>query len=1513
MPSLAVALPCALADPTPSSFQPYKSLLDQLSSSPLVHLGQLLTFLALRKGKIHADANASYRRCHPSVRNLLHFVPIVPIVPVVAMSDLNSSAVSSSARTSSTPPSSTAAILGASTNGWSPLRTAKRDTTVSYSQISPEHNTEEHPSLHSPKKQTQNFKSLRNHGLVSNSIFKQIDGGSQPPSLSNSPLGSPSRKHLPSPSFGLGIGISNSPKAVQQSLKPQASPLVSEDAENSNPFNLYASIPDVKGSQRKIPRKSLGRLHESNYVSNSVFRQQNTNVDDVSSPPLTPSRAAAQHSSPSSPASAASKGLLVSNRLHGPRFMNHSPQSSHPDSASRHDGSSPLRRERRKTVTFDEILDVQEFDKESSFDADSLHDTEEHHHPPQDADCWTHGNASISAHTPLRQLHVVNADDEQTTSDDPADVFSAESEPDLSHDSRETSSIEGPPSPAPGDDSLQLHDLSVEHEAADATTCSSESGFAPERENSFAHLSAADRVNSMVDELLRDNILNSPSARTQQIQPSDQELSEPFRTHVETIASPPRLDHQAALPQLPAWTPISLDVDVLSSSPADFGRSLTQPDMTQASAPIPPPTARNGSVRGRPHISRDAILQRVAKEKLNQEQAKSEQEASSGSTQLASTHETATHDSPAVKRNTIQQRRMPRGSEPGPITNAAQEGSMSHVKSVPAARPSAPLGLMPAESVATETKPILPPSPVKEFDQLASPLDLLGTELKATADLDKPVSRDTMASANASELPIMDTLDTQINQRLFSDLLREPADKVQLLSPAPSAMHLTPAQQADQIIARRRSKNGKARRKRSMSTSDARATFTAAVSDTTDADAASTSTFTESSSECHDEPVELPTRQSISADLAKSKAMLDVSLQRAVDGGFQIHMEKELKRIYEKGDFNYKVNDRGAFKGIDDKVTHSTAAGDVDSGKAWKKLRRPSDINEYKKEMREFREGSNARKAAGKVFVMVDSFTPTDLPVPSRPTSFHCILDNGLHMVKTATVPLRAGRGATSNIGQEFELIQHKNLEFSLTLVVQRDAHLMEPQRSPSPTRREHGSPTLKGLSRFFGSPKKQAAKREQQEREAAAELAAQASRAEPMLAYINREGAFGRTGVIFERVASQCYARCMVLDLPVHGVSNPTGSISGPSSIASRSHVSMLSQDFRQNLNKVRGTLRLKLFFLPPLPSIPRDGLPENLGECIRGMQNAAWHRSEPWQTGTLTQLGGDCASWRRRPVQAQGQYMICFNAVTKKPTVKIDLSKAVCIEELGNHVNTGSMIFPSGASQALGRSRTMASYATTATLADQEDADANYHVDRSFRITFADGERITFFSDTEADKSQWVKVISDIIGSEVPPNPLWAQALLEGIGSQSMGSINNGARKPSQQMLQSRKAVPTVLEEGPTTPPSALTPVATTCTPGTRSEVPVLDLASRISNHATTTQSSTPSRLPIRASQNVASLAPTSERGSVRGSPVAPRPASMIRTPVHDGSNRAAFDRLKRAGHARAQTEDLTPLRRR
>ncbi|PWZ00011.1 hypothetical protein BCV70DRAFT_150561, partial [Testicularia cyperi] len=1403
-----------------------------------------------------------------------------------------------------TPQATTAAILGASSSGWSPLRTHKKSaSTVSYSQ-SPSSALQEdqHPSSQSPRKQTQNFKALRGHGLVSNSIFKQFDvnvAGAGEPQL-DSPHASPKRfSASSSPSVGLGIGVTS---PTPHSRLPAEVNLDAQDDvldENRAPFNIHTSVPS---SPRRLPRKSVGRLHESNYVSNSVFRQTDGQADECL--PLSPRRAAAGSTRIASPST--SKGLLTSNRLHGPRFMGGSPSSSPGQSGVRGLGS-PLRQERRKTVTFDEILDVQEFDKESSFDVESVRDDNEVNHLGERSDDGQHTNQNVEHAVANPPLKVVNHAEESESSDEAQEPTSADSEPDLSTDSRETSSVEGPPSPRPFES--KEHDFSFDNDLSLHTRLpEGEVLCGMERDSSFNRLSAADRVDSMVDELLKEDILNSPSLRPQQSRSDVEDLPEPLSIEAlpsVTADSETLETSQRNVPQLPVWSPISLDVDVGPSfGGADINRSQTQPILEpfalSSQFDQPQGASSSNGLRPRPHISRDAILQRVAREKASQEQAQKGE--------AASIHETA------VKRES--QMRLPRGSEPGRSIDRTGALSASPRKETQsAARPSAPLMAV-QDTTVTEVKPLPAPSPVKEPSTIESPLESLGTELQETAERFEPNS---IANADDEKnylLPPPVPEKERFDGTQLLDGQCEEASTTALhrgdTAPPPRApvQHLTPAQQAEQIIARRRSKNGKGRRKRSMSTSDAPPVFTAAVESETAIISETSSHDTEhnSSIASEEEEVELmalPTRQSISADLAKSKAMLDISLQRAIDGGFQTNMEREISKIYEKVDANYKVKDRGAFQGVDDKVTHSTTAGDVDSGKAWRKVRRPSDINEYKKEMRELRESEQPRRASGKVFVMVDSFTPSDLPVPTRLTKFHCILDNGLHMVKTATVPLRPGRGVESKIGQEFELIQHKNLEFSLTLVVQRDSHLVEPQAPPSPIRKEHGSPTLKGLSRLFSSPKKQAAKREQQERAAAAELAAQVSRAEPMLAYINREGAFGRTGVVFERVASQCYARCLVLDLPVHGVSNPAMSLSGPSSIASRSHTSAMAHDFRQNLGKLRGTLRLKLFYMPPLPSVPRNRLPENLAECIRGMQNAVWHRSAPWQEGTLTQLGGDCASWRRRPVKAQSHFLICFNAVTKKPTVKIDLSKAVCIEEIGNHVNAGSMLFPSPASQAMTKSRTLASHATMCTLADEEDADANYHVDRSFRLTFADGERISFFADTEEEKSRWVSVITDIVESEVPPNPLWAQAVLETMALAGTAPTTAVNRKPSQQAYQSRRPEPTLMEESPATPRKEET--RPTERAGAAQATP--ETPRRLTNQSCF-GTSTPSRLPVRSAGSTPNQA--LQTGSMRAPAVAQRPASLIRTPVHDPSNRVAFERLKRAGHLRAQTEDLTPTRR-
>ena len=180
---------------------------------------------------------------------------------------------------------------------------------------------------------------------------------------------------------------------------------------------------------------------------------------------------------------------------------------------------------------------------------------------------------------------------------------------------------------------------------------------------------------------------------------------------------------------------------------------------------------------------------------------------------------------------------------------------------------------------------------------------------------------------------------------------------------------------------------------------------------------------------------------------------------------------------------------------------------------------------------------------------------------------------------------------------------------------------------------------------------------------------------------------------------------------------------------------------------------------------------------------------------------------SWRRRPVKAQGAHLIGYNEITKRPTIKIDLSKAIAVEDSWDPV--GSPSGPSEATPSDGR----ASRSTARSAYDDEELDETYHVERSFRITFADGERISFFADTDEQKEAWMKCFRSIIERDVPPNPMWAQVALELIHSAQTNAAaaavasppSDTTAPPTRKVSASRDAarnVPTTVSEETNTP---------------------------------------------------------------------------------------------------------------
>ncbi|THU85048.1 hypothetical protein K435DRAFT_732682 [Dendrothele bispora CBS 962.96] len=406
-----------------------------------------------------------------------------------------------------------------------------------------------------------------------------------------------------------------------------------------------------------------------------------------------------------------------------------------------------------------------------------------------------------------------------------------------------------------------------------------------------------------------------------------------------------------------------------------------------------------------------------------------------------------------------------------------------------------------------------------------------------------------------------------------------------------------------------------------------------------------------------------------------------------------------------------------------DKVSHLAGPGDVNTGKAWRTVRRPSDMNEYSKQIKEYR-AQDKSKAYGKVFVKVLGVKDLHVPIPQEPTAFSCTLNNGIHFVTTPDSRF----GKDGRIEQEFELIEHSKLEFTLTLKIRRDPHIISqfkalappPPQPVAPPPMAQQSSSKGGFRSFFSSsPKKSDKGKKPQQTQPELPAQMQPVRLPENLArYLKPDGTLARAFISFKDIANRCDSKIFESTFPLIGQ--------------------------RMELSNKFSTLQvgeivLQVFRLPPLPGIPPDQLPQSLEECHRGLRHVNWHKMTYFE-GTLTQLGGDCTSWRRRRLRVIGANLVAFNDVTKKVTATINLKNATAVED-----NQANPMSP--ASGVTSRSR-------------YDEYDGLYGVERSFRLLFPDDEEITFFADTDEEKARWLEVLRALVG-HIPPHPLWAELL--------------------------------------------------------------------------------------------------------------------------------------------------------
>ena len=190
--------------------------------------------------------------------------------------------------------------------------------------------------------------------------------------------------------------------------------------------------------------------------------------------------------------------------------------------------------------------------------------------------------------------------------------------------------------------------------------------------------------------------------------------------------------------------------------------------------------------------------------------------------------------------------------------------------------------------------------------------------------------------------------------------------------------------------------------------------------------------------------------------------------------------------------------------------------------------------------------------------------------------------------------------------------IEHSKLEFTLTIKVRRDPHIVAqfkanaPRPAPAAATlpRATPPPTSKGggMCAFFlgsSSPKKASkASPEPAPSKPAPPLP------ENLARYLKQDGTVGRAFITFKDIAKHCDTKLFETSYPLIGQKSDQGPT--PKSMQV-------------------GEIILQIFRLPPLPGIPPEQLPQSLEECHRGLRNVNWHKLTYFE-GTLTQNGGDC-----------------------------------------------------------------------------------------------------------------------------------------------------------------------------------------------------------------------------------------------------------------------------------------------
>ncbi|KAF8449427.1 hypothetical protein L210DRAFT_3703801 [Boletus edulis BED1] len=242
-------------------------------------------------------------------------------------------------------------------------------------------------------------------------------------------------------------------------------------------------------------------------------------------------------------------------------------------------------------------------------------------------------------------------------------------------------------------------------------------------------------------------------------------------------------------------------------------------------------------------------------------------------------------------------------------------------------------------------------------------------------------------------------------------------------------------------------------------------------------------------------------------------------------------------------------------------------------------------------------------KAHGKVFIR-GNVKGLKVPIPQHATALTCTLNNGIHFVTTPETQL----SSDARINQEFELIEHNKLEFTLTLKTRRDPYIVAQFKALSPPPAQAPPPPLPllpkpkgGMFSFLSSSPKKTVVRSTPP---LPPPAPPHKLPDNLARYLKQDGMLARALISFKDIAARCDVHLLEIKYPLIG---------------------QRSESSGGATTMELGEIVLQMFRLPSLPGVTSNQLPQSMDECLRSLRHVAWHKITYFE-GTLTQNGGDC-----------------------------------------------------------------------------------------------------------------------------------------------------------------------------------------------------------------------------------------------------------------------------------------------